>query len=564
MTSSNDFRGSSDILLNTEFSGKVRDAIINFFNQIPHHPYRDLSTALAIRKITYLPTYLAQMTTQYEERSVSFHRAPYKQQMSPGSYPDFSNLYNINLARPGSFTDKTNSYTYPGSLSTCGSCVGRGQISCTACDGKGKNACNNCEGTGERTCSNCGGSGKKDCNECNFWGLVRKTCYSCNGTGKQASYAVSCSSCNGTGKSYGASCYYCQGTGRRTPEVNCSTCGGNGYRPATCSNCNGFKEVTCTSCYHGKITCSYCSGTGVLICRKCSGRGNIICSVCEGKGRFISYAVLHQRLYKRTAQSQVNVSSLKEKFGYAPALKDAIAKPIYVLKEKSLPSRIILGNAELEQAYSQQYKEHYPARNANTVMLFQQFEVHKVNAHLIECIYKSDSFPLLLYGIKDTFIDISSPVKRYRKALMASAGKHYSENQFVACYEDMKKAVEMGKTSPSEREHEILQKVYSHIIKAYSFGNIMGAILVLFLLPLVIPFLRVMPGFQTENAIGGVLVVCFLSSLIFLFSGGVIFRRMFGHRIRSDRKRFLIGTGIHMLVMFIIYLLIVACCNWLV
>jgi len=565
MTSSNDFCSSVDILLNTEFSGKIRNAIINHFNEIPHHPYRDFDAELVIEKITYLPAYLAQMSAQYEERSLSFHSEPYTRQMSPGTYPDFSNLYSINLARPNNFTDTTNSYTYPGPLSTCSSCEGRGQTTCMACGGKGENTCSNCGGVGKRTCSSCGGSGKKACNECNFWGMVRKTCYSCNGTGKQYSYEVSCSSCFGTGKSWGASCYYCGGTGRRTPEVNCSTCGGGGYRSAVCSNCSGYKEVTCGSCYYGEIRCNYCSGAGVLRCRKCSGTGNVTCAVCKGKGMFISYAVLRQQLYtERTDLSKVNVPDLEKKFGYSPELKDAIAKPIYIRKEKKLPSQIALGNEPIEQIYSRQYKEQFPAGKNNAVMQFQQFEVHKVNTYLIECIYKFESFPLLLYGIKDTFIDINSPIKRYRESLVVSAGKHYGDNQFVACYDDMKKVVEMGKVSPCEKEQRIFQKVSGHIIKAYSYGNVMGAILFLFLLPLAIPFLRVMPGFQTANSIGGLLIVCLLSSLIFLFSGGVIFRKMFGYRIQSDRKRFLIGTGVHILLMATIYLIIVVCCNWLV
>ena len=128
----------------------------------------------------------------------------------------------------------------------------------------------------------------------------------------------------------------------------------------------------------------------------------------------------------------------------------------------------------------------------------------------------------------------------------------------------MTKVVEMRTGVPSQKEQRILQKVGGHILKAYTFGNILGAILFLFLLPLAIPFLKVMPGFKKTTSIGAVLIVCLLCSLIILFSGNAIFRKMFGYKIQSDRKRFLIGTGVHILLMFVIYLIMVVCCNWLV
>jgi hypothetical protein len=113
-------------------------------------------------------------------------------------------------------------------------------------------------------CRRCNAWGEIDCSVCGGKGYKEEPCNLCDEKGM-----VLCSKCEGSGK---VTCYEC--AGRKEVSVICGRCAGRGY--VRCYSCRGDGWVTCARCDgEGTLRCFTCRGDGFFRCKNCRGRGKI-------------------------------------------------------------------------------------------------------------------------------------------------------------------------------------------------------------------------------------------------------------------------------------------------
>jgi len=178
-------------------------AAVNKWSESGFFRQRHFGDRISIGDATELNTYVVSLETEYEERSVSRKKEPYK-----GSKLDDSgtppNPTTIPVEMPAEFENKIIEIPVPHTESAeqCGSCSGAGQKKCPHCGGFGRRICGSCSGSGRRmqmqqrpvfqggktvyqsqsvsvVCTSCSG-GRVPCTCRAGW----LTCSSCSGTGK--------------------------------------------------------------------------------------------------------------------------------------------------------------------------------------------------------------------------------------------------------------------------------------------------------------------------------------------------------------------------------------------
>jgi hypothetical protein len=542
MTSSSDFYASKAVAHDDIMVPILRQRLDKWVNAIPHHPYLDLAKKSQFLAVTHCPVYLVEIMTQFEKRSVQYHRTPYRRQGNPGVIPDFSNLYSIKLNPTTDYATQSFQYTYWGSVELCRSCSGNGYQICYSCHGVRVFTCSQCSGKGNVKCTTCYGSGKTQCNDCDYFGRVSKTCISCYGEGQVKGWNTRCWTCNGTGRSGGTTCWSCSGAGEKMQMVNCSLCHGTGSVSATCSNCWGTRQVSCSRCYgRGEETCYYCHGTGQNSCSTCNGNGKLGCSDCEKVGKLINYAVLSQVLYSEKAAAHSKSNLLKTFPNILVAREQCRTDACFVIKKQILTDNLVFGDtgiSSIVKKISGDVREKFVERG---YVLFQDLTVSQLDAYILNCQYNKSNFNFLVYGTGMFVVDNDSPVKRFKADMTQTAMELYDDGKLVECLDHAVKLDDMNKAMGMRSN--IAFKVRSKIYQAYTMGIAVATLLSLYCLPLLIPMLKYIRGYDPSSAfeIQYILAAMALCNVLIILPSVLICKKKWGIKVPGKGKRFMMG-----------------------
>lgn len=456
--STGNFYDSKHLIPNNQELDYFRTLLNEWSEKIPHHSYGKLGEASKIVRVEHMPCHIVRIDAQLEARSVKHYREPYKWQVTPGSLPNFSNLWSLALHSPEEYQSGSHKFTFGGPLETCEHCRGKGKENCSSCSAKGK-----------RKCSSCSGSGEKDCSHC--YGTLKMNCSACSATG---SVTNSCRNCYGRGTTFDSkTCYACNGSGRITER---------------CYHCNNGK-VRCDNlyCRFGKVTCGRCSGSGKQECTKCSGTGSISCSKCKGVGQFIKYAVVSQELIHKKVQKTVHSKSLDKYSAFEPVRSQSSStRPIYQINREAVRKNLNTGYEPIENAYTSLIQH---LASSQQHLRYHDLNIYEVDCYILECNFKGQDFEMAVYGNDNKIMDYNSPIENLKVDHYDSGRKYFEQNHFLESYEQLKLASEMDLTKENKYKNAF-QMVRSHIFLAYTFGVLIGLLISFYFLPLEFSILK--------------------------------------------------------------------------
>jgi len=427
----------------------IKEKLTSWADSIPYHDFHNFGKKASIESITLKPAYFAQLHTQYEERTVSAGKQPFKGQEVPHrKYYSISdvNPWESGLKSYDDFVEDEETYSVAGSqhVEPCDDCGGHGHITCPKCAGKK-----------EITCPTCSGAKKVNCPNCHGRGNTSGRCSSCDGGGQvKAGFNES---------------------EQRWNYLPCSSCGGSGHKNITCSRCHGSKKIYCEKCKgSGRVTCSECKGTGTVPCR-----------TCDSEGKLIHFFKIQQTLDHEYHKQTFHHHSIKKSFPLFEFLTNNSGDEQKIELEgtqiafeqgEKVSAHITESNPELTANLQGLLDEASEPVSGSLHIIRQSLYVEQSDVFEVTYTMNNKNYILLIYGEENNVFATVSPITEVRDKYYKEALKAFENKKFSNSHQAIEKAAAMMDGLIIDDIVNLQEKLMIKVGQNYRIGTIIGAI----------------------------------------------------------------------------------------
>jgi len=427
----------------------IKEKLTTWANNIPYHDFRNFSKKISIESIILKPAYYGELHTQYEERTVSAGKQPFKGQEVPQrKYYTLSdvNPWDSGLKSYEDFIEEEQTYSVAGSqhVESCDDCGGHGNITCPSCRGEKTETCNACRGAKKVNCPSCRGTGSSN-----------DRCGTCGGDGRVKSDYNDAE--------------------QRWNYINCSSCGGSGQKNTTCSRCHGSK----------KIYCDTCKGTGKVRCSKCKGTGTIPCQTCDSQGKIIHYFKIQQKLDHEYHEQIFHHQSVKKSFPLFEHLTNngedeqgikLQGTQVAYEEGEEVSAHITENNPELTANLQSLLDEASEPVSGSLHIIRQTLYVEQNDIFEVAYTINNKSYSLLIYGEEKNVFATVSPMTEVRDGYYKEALKALENKKYSVSNQAIEKAGAMMDGLIIENIVNLQDKLVKKVGQNYRIGTVIGAI----------------------------------------------------------------------------------------
>ena len=142
MATKEDLKPRYAVTLDKAMESRIRQAVNNYANSIPHNPLTSLGDDISISTVSLRPMYTLKLDTQYDSLWKADFYYPYR--VKAWRYVPDKPVWSLNLyAAPSTLSDVTHKHVIENTeqIYTCRTCSGSGKVTCSKCGVDGRVTC---------------------------------------------------------------------------------------------------------------------------------------------------------------------------------------------------------------------------------------------------------------------------------------------------------------------------------------------------------------------------------------------------------------------------------------